>query len=49
MIDESQEKANKVEQMQTVKIVDGRYQIKNKSLGEGSFATTYLAFDSKNK
>jgi serine/threonine-protein kinase ULK3 len=35
--------------MPTVKIVDGKYQIKNKSLGEGSFATTYLAFDSKNK
>jgi serine/threonine protein kinase len=27
--------------------VDGRYQIKDKKLGSGSFATTYLCIDAK--
>lgn len=31
--------------LQTLKIVDGKYQVKNKKLGEGSFAETYLAID----
>lgn len=31
--------------LQTLKIVDGKYLIKNKKLGEGSFAETYLAID----
>lgn len=31
--------------LQTLKIVDGKYQIKNKKLGEGSFAETYLAIE----
>lgn len=31
--------------LQTIKVVDGKYQIKNKLLGEGSFAKTYLAID----
>lgn len=29
-----------------MKIVDGKYQIKDKALGKGSFATTYLCIDS---
>lgn len=28
-------------------MVDGRYSIKDKKLGEGSFAKTYLALDTK--
>jgi serine/threonine protein kinase len=28
-------------------VVDGRYSIKEKKLGEGSFAKTYLAVDTK--
>lgn len=31
----------------TLKVVDGKYQIKNKILGKGSFAHTYLAINSK--
>ena len=30
---------------QTLKVVDGKYVIKNKRLGIGSFAETYLAID----
>ena len=33
---------------QTIKVVDGKYQIKNKKLGEGSFAVAHLAIDAKN-
>lgn len=33
---------------QTIKVVDGKYQIKNKKLGEGSFAVAHLAIDVKN-
>ena len=33
--------------MHTLKVVDGRYSIKDKKLGEGSFAKTYLAHDTK--
>lgn len=33
--------------MHTLKVVDGRYSIKDKKLGEGSFAKTYLALDTK--
>jgi serine/threonine protein kinase len=28
-----------------MKVVDGKYNVKNKKLGEGSFAETYLAID----
>ena len=31
--------------LQTMKIVDGKYQLKNHKLGEGSFAQTYLAIE----
>jgi hypothetical protein len=31
--------------LQTLKIVDGKYQLKNKKLGQGSFAETYLAIE----
>lgn len=34
--------------MQTIKVVDAKYQIKDKKLGEGSFAKTYLSLNSKN-
>lgn len=34
--------------MHTLKVVDGRYSVKDKKLGEGSFAKTYLAIDTKN-
>lgn len=34
--------------LQTMKIVDGKYHVKNKKLGEGSFAVTYLAIDNTN-
>lgn len=34
--------------LQTLKIVDGKYMIKNKKLGEGSFAETFLAIDNAN-
>jgi hypothetical protein len=40
------QKAN-VEKIPTLKIVDGRYQIKDKLLGKGSFASTYLCIDAK--
>ena len=40
-----EERPAKKEGSHTVKIVDGRYHIKNKPLGEGSFAQTYLAVD----
>lgn len=41
-----QQKAN-VEKIPTLKIVDGRYQIKDQLLGKGSFAKTYLCIDTK--
>ena len=34
--------------MHTLKVVDGRYSVKDKMLGSGSFARTYPAIDSKN-
>ena len=34
--------------MKTLKVVDGRYNIKDKKLGKGSFATTHYAIDTKN-
>ena len=34
--------------LQTMKIVDGKYHVKTKELGKGSFAITYLAIDSTN-
>lgn len=37
-----------MEDLPTLKVVDGHYSIKNKKLGEGSFAKTYLAVDTKN-
>lgn len=37
-----------MEDLHTLKVVDGRYSIKDKKLGEGSFAKTYLALDTKN-
>jgi serine/threonine protein kinase len=36
-----------IEEMHTLKVVDGRYSIKDRKLGEGSFAKTYLAIDTK--
>lgn len=37
-----------MENLHTLKVVDGHYSIKDKMLGEGSFAKTYLAIDNKN-
>jgi hypothetical protein len=37
-----------MEEYHTLKVVDGHYSIKDKMLGEGSFAKTYLAVDSRN-
>lgn len=37
-----------VSEMHTLKVVDGRYSVKEKMLGQGSFARTYPAIDSKN-
>lgn len=34
--------------LSTYKIVDGKYLVKNKRIGEGSFAETYLAIDNTN-
>jgi len=31
--------------LQTLKVVDGKYQLKNYKLGEGSFAETYFAIE----
>lgn len=36
-----------MEELHTLKVVDGRYSIKDRMLGEGSFAKTYLAIDTK--
>jgi serine/threonine protein kinase len=36
-----------MEEAHTIKVVDGHYSIKDKKLGEGSFAKTYLAIDTK--
>jgi len=36
-----------MEESHTLKVVDSRYSIKDKKLGEGSFAKTYLAIDTK--
>lgn len=36
-----------IEEVHTLKVVDGRYSVKDKKLGEGSFAKTYLALDTK--
>lgn len=36
-----------MEEAHTLKVVDGRYSVKDKMLGMGSFATTYLAIDTK--
>ena len=39
-----------MEDAHTLKVVDGRYSVKDKMLGFGSFAKTYLAIDTtKNK
>lgn len=45
---EGKEKKKESGQSQTLKIVDGKYVIKNRKLGEGSFAQTYLAIDNTN-
>lgn len=37
-----------MEETHTLKVVDGRYSVKDKMLGMGSFAKTYLAVDTKN-
>lgn len=37
-----------VASLKTIKMVDSKYHIKNKSLGKGSFAETYLAVDINN-
>jgi len=36
-----------MEEAHTLKVVDGRYSVKDKMLGMGSFAKTYLAIDTK--
>ena len=36
-----------MEEMHTLKVVDGRYSVKDKMLGFGSFAKTHLAIDTK--
>ena len=36
-----------MEELHTQKVVDGHYSIKDKKLGEGSFAKTYLSIDTK--
>ena len=36
-----------MEEAHTLKVVDGRYSVKDKMLGHGSFAKTYLAIDTK--
>lgn len=36
-----------MEDTHTLKVVDGRYSVKDKMLGMGSFAKTYLAVDTK--
>jgi serine/threonine protein kinase len=36
-----------MEEFHTLKVVDSRYSIKDKNLGEGSFAKTYLALDTQ--
>jgi hypothetical protein len=41
-----QQRAN-IEKFATLKVVDGRYQIKDKLLGKGSFASTYICIDNK--
>ena len=43
-----EERPVRKEGLQTIKILDGRYHIKNKGLGEGSFAQTFLAIDQSN-
>ena len=44
MKNENNEKKNNLS-LHTIKMVDGKYHIKNKELGQGSFAQTYLAID----
>ena len=44
MNSEKEEKKNNLS-LHTIKMVDGKYHIKNKELGKGSFAQTYLAID----
>lgn len=44
--DAEQQRAH-VEKYSTLKVVDGRYQIKDKLLGTGSFASTYICIDTK--
>ena len=36
-----------MQESHTLKVVDGRYSVKDKKLGEGSFAKTYMAIDTK--
>lgn len=36
-----------MKEFHTLKVIDSKYSIKDKVLGQGSFATTYLAFDNK--
>lgn len=36
-----------MEEVHTLKVVDARYSVKDKMLGAGSFAKTYLAIDTK--
>ncbi len=45
--EETEQKKSNVEKIPTMKIVDGRYQIKDKHLGTGSFASTYACIDTK--
>jgi len=47
-MEQETEKSKKgIEDYHTLKVVDGRYSVKDKKLGEGSFAKTYMAIDTK--